>query len=257
MLFCDGGIYLTAGQIPLWRDKGLLNFILTSADNAIPLCPTCHAQFDRADDPGFIFIPVDLKYFIDYELRDRKSRSINQTKGPTPRTVPTNVEYAAHCASVGLQPPGSTHGVYKRIWLKEFLLNGQLSLEAHGLLEPKAWHGAPLASIRRGIAALGSGRIDRMDDNVINDLQQLRDLYFRNLPANPDTSNLEPDSRKRKRDDADGGDRDRPMGRDDAPRKENNVNSNSTMIGSETWALGPTFTTQLACEQYASILTYT
>jgi hypothetical protein len=47
------------------------------------------------------------------------------------------------------------------------------------------------------------------------------------------------------------------MGRDDAPRKENNVNSNSTMIGSETWALGPTFTTQLACEQYASILTYT
>lgn len=42
--------------------------------NAIPLRPTCHCQFDLASDPGFVFIPTDLQYFIQFELEDRQRR---------------------------------------------------------------------------------------------------------------------------------------------------------------------------------------
>ncbi|KAL1969800.1 hypothetical protein VTN77DRAFT_7309 [Rasamsonia byssochlamydoides] len=51
-------------QARLWDESGLINFSSTSARNAIPLCPTCHNQFDLAADPGFLFIPTDLQYFI-------------------------------------------------------------------------------------------------------------------------------------------------------------------------------------------------
>ncbi|KAL1998337.1 hypothetical protein VTN02DRAFT_6390 [Thermoascus thermophilus] len=45
-------------QVPLWIKWDLISFSLTSVDNAIPLCPTCHANFDQSDDPGFIFMPM-------------------------------------------------------------------------------------------------------------------------------------------------------------------------------------------------------
>jgi hypothetical protein len=46
---------------------------LTSPINAIPLCPLCRTQFDLANDPGFVFFPSDLEFFINFELADRTS----------------------------------------------------------------------------------------------------------------------------------------------------------------------------------------
>lgn len=40
-------------------------------------------------DPGVIFIPTDLQYFIDFELDDRKRRST--TSSVLDRKVPTSV----------------------------------------------------------------------------------------------------------------------------------------------------------------------
>lgn len=51
-----------------------MDFPLASLANAIALCGTCHPQFDYALDPGFVFIPTDLDYFIDFELEDRQRR---------------------------------------------------------------------------------------------------------------------------------------------------------------------------------------
>lgn len=42
-------------QARFWAEKGLINFSLVSAMNAIPLCPLCHYQFDLALDLGFVF----------------------------------------------------------------------------------------------------------------------------------------------------------------------------------------------------------
>lgn len=64
-------INLIVRQVTLRTDMSLLNFSLASADNGILLCPTCHAEFDRFDDPGFIFLPVDIPFFIEFEPQDR------------------------------------------------------------------------------------------------------------------------------------------------------------------------------------------
>ena len=46
------------------------------------------------------------------------------------------------------------------------------------LAAPKPWHGHPLASIRRGIAVLGSARCYALDRSTIDELTILRNLYF-------------------------------------------------------------------------------
>lgn len=42
----------------------------------------------------------------------------------------------------------------------------------------KAWHGDPIASLRRAIGMLGSARIGILDANILRQLHQLQDLYF-------------------------------------------------------------------------------
>jgi hypothetical protein len=56
-------------------------------------------QFDRVDDPGFVFIPTDLQYFIDFELKDSEKRALAAREGNIlPREVPTSTLYSGHIA---------------------------------------------------------------------------------------------------------------------------------------------------------------
>lgn len=201
MLFCYDSINLTVRQIPLWPDISLLNFALTLADNGIPLCPTCHVEFDRSEDPGFIFLPVGIPFFIEFELEEREIRAIAERDGNIiRREVPTKTMYVDHLIRQQRLPEGSTAGLYRPILLRPYLLGGRGSLEDVGLLQTKQWHGAPMAYLRRGILALGSGRICTVDETTVKDLQRLQDLYFRAQPSSPcltDTP-LNVSSRKRK-----------------------------------------------------------
>jgi hypothetical protein len=64
-------------------------------------------QFDRVDDPGFVFIPTDLQYFIDFELKDSEKRALAAREGNIlPREVPTSTLYS------GISP--SARGVRTR-----------------------------------------------------------------------------------------------------------------------------------------------
>ncbi|KAL4811303.1 hypothetical protein BDV18DRAFT_155908 [Aspergillus unguis] len=117
-------------QIEYWNRAGLINFSLESFDNGIPLCPNCHTQFDRSDDPGFVFLPVDLKYFIDFELQDRDRRAAaERDEAVTRREVPTNAMYLEHLVREGLAPEGSSQGLHQRVFLKHYFLAGPVDLE--------------------------------------------------------------------------------------------------------------------------------
>lgn len=41
-------------QVGLWSALGLINFSLTSHENGIPLCPTCHREFGLSLDPRVV-----------------------------------------------------------------------------------------------------------------------------------------------------------------------------------------------------------
>lgn len=127
MLFCYSVINLTVRQIP-WSDMSLLNFALTSADNGTPLCPTCHVEFDRSEDPGFIFLPVDIPFFIDSELKDRERRALAERDGNViRRKVPTKTMYVDRLIRQQRLPEGSTAGLYRPMFLRPYLLDGRAS----------------------------------------------------------------------------------------------------------------------------------
>jgi HNH endonuclease len=61
--------------------------------NVILLCANCHTEFDDSI-PGFIDLPTNLDFFIEYEERDYESR-INAARDgeELERSVPNAIEY--------------------------------------------------------------------------------------------------------------------------------------------------------------------
>ncbi|KLJ07253.1 hypothetical protein EMPG_17263 [Blastomyces silverae] len=169
-------------QLQLWYNANLIDFDLTSVENGIALCPTCHAEFDRTADPGFVLLPVDLQYFIDVELDHRQEKKVALKIGKdvdVRRRVPTAVEYKVHQYNDGRVPANASGGLYRPIFLKNYLLGGCLpSNILNALSAPKQWHGAPVATLRRSMLVLGSGRIQSLDAETRSQLELLRNLYF-------------------------------------------------------------------------------
>jgi hypothetical protein len=93
-------------------------------------------------DPGWVFFPADLKYFIRFEEHDYNRRLEAAKKGErVPRECPTGQMYREHQGSDGL---------YKRVFLRPFL-SPLINLPN----TPLPWEGAPLVAIRRAILCLG------------------------------------------------------------------------------------------------------
>ena len=60
-------------QVQIWKEAALFNSDIDfkSTANGIALCAGCHRKFDNAVDPGFVFFPTDLQFFIDFEIIDQ------------------------------------------------------------------------------------------------------------------------------------------------------------------------------------------
>lgn len=176
----------------MWEQAGLFqSFTYNQAANAISLCPTCHVEFDLSLDPGYVFFPTDLKFFIEFEIEDRERRRIAAHSGqPIKRRVPTAREYLLHQQKTGVVSSESIGGLYRRVFLRNFLHSGHFPDLVRSLATPKPWHGEPLASIRRVMGALGSPRQYVLDITIRNDLEQLRDLYFGGEPQYHDEAFL-------------------------------------------------------------------
>jgi hypothetical protein len=170
---------LVSLKIPRLDQRGMINFDLKSTDNAAALCPSCHRQYDVAIDPGWVFFPSDLKYFIRFEEADYKRRREEGGQGrPSHRQCPTAQMYRDHQAQ--LLPTDSPGGLYRRVVLKPFF--SPLAPPPDAFSEPKAWHGAPTAALRRAVAALGSIDVTSIDSRSRADLRRLQELYGRGDP---------------------------------------------------------------------------
>lgn len=143
-------------------------------------------------------MPIDLQYFVEFELRDRERRS---TDGSLRRQVPTSSMYKAHLLREGKIPAGASSGLYRRIFLKDYVFaDFGISAEALGITTQKPWHGAPIAIFPRAFHALASFRIFVLEKETICQLRRLHDLYF--WPSEDNRVNLTsrrfpPDSQSR------------------------------------------------------------
>ncbi|KAI9375053.1 hypothetical protein BJX61DRAFT_209620 [Aspergillus egyptiacus] len=144
---------------PILMSRGLINFHLASEMNRVALCPNCHSNFDDHCDPKLIFYPVDIRFFIRYELRDR----IRRQKDGSPRRVPTARQYADWAGSL-----------YQRIFFDVRATN------IPRIVEPAQWGGAPLASFRRVFGMMGSPRARGIPKQDREDLRVLWELYYGN-----------------------------------------------------------------------------
>ncbi|KAJ5922415.1 hypothetical protein N7516_010118 [Penicillium verrucosum] len=265
------------GQVSCWIEAGLVPFSLKAVTNCIQLCPTCHAAFDRADDPRWVFLPTDLNFFIRYELEDQRRRA--QADPPSTRIVPTAKDYRDHHTSKGLVPDDAIGGLYRGYYLKNFLCDGRLPIDfLRVLTAPKPWHGHPLAAIRRGIAILGSARCHALDQATIDELTMLRDLYFddKNLihPHLVQLYHIPPAGDKRKRTDEDT-DNETDHHDEKRPKLATYADNNRTvqdvvnsqdpqatvsdtvqtdLYASTEWVLGPSATGNDAIDRFAPLL---
>ncbi|KAF3930097.1 hypothetical protein ABW19_dt0206002 [Dactylella cylindrospora] len=146
---------------------------LHDINNAIPLCVTCHDPFD-AKRPGFIILPIDLPWFLDFERADFNDRQRLLREGKSRRRiVPTGQMYRAHLEREGklaafpsaggkgvnravineCQDQGGLYEVYVRT---DHLTNHWDDREILGLFfSGKIWHGSPTALILHAARVLG------------------------------------------------------------------------------------------------------
>ena len=203
--------WLISSKASLWKQASLFPFSYKAVTNCIPLCPQCHRAFDRSEDPCYVFLPSDLQFFIKWETNDQQRRS--QGISPSHRIVPGVEEYHNHQLSQNLISNDANGGLYCGYFLKDYLYNGCLPTDfIRTLAGPKPWHGHPLATIRRGIAILGSARCYVLGESTVNQLTTLRHLYFNDpIIVDQKLSGLYrtlPLAHKRKRDDDDTEDQD-------------------------------------------------
>ncbi|KAL2013452.1 hypothetical protein VTN00DRAFT_977 [Thermoascus crustaceus] len=131
---------------------------------------------------GFLY-PTDLKFFIEFECEDRERRRRERAEGRVPiKKIPDAATYLSRQVTEGLVPVGSIGELYTPIFLKQFYVDLPPDLQKPVYEYPsreRPWHGAPIAALRKAIAALGSLRAEVSSDDTFQDLQLLHDLYFR------------------------------------------------------------------------------
>jgi hypothetical protein len=127
---------------------------LGDEDNATGLCPTCHRNFDAPFDPGFVFLPEDLDYFVRFEKADQTRR--RQEKAAhgiqLARLVPNAERYRLQQEQDGKVGSDAVGGQYRRYILQDFLPQGLREILHSSTRE---WHGSPAAAIQRGIRIVG------------------------------------------------------------------------------------------------------
>ncbi|KAF4767498.1 hypothetical protein N7455_011556 [Penicillium solitum] len=102
-------------QIPAWEQARLFTFNYKNTHNTIPLCGSCHTEFDMSLDPGYVFPPTDIQYFVDFKRWGRARRKQIETDTGVPisslsRQVPTSVDYKQHAIDSNLISPTAIGG---------------------------------------------------------------------------------------------------------------------------------------------------
>lgn len=154
------------------QDKNRLNLEdIHHKDNAIQLCVACHRNYDNSY-PAWVFIPVDIEYFIRFENDDylRRTRIARPGQSFPARQVPSVQQY--------LQRGGLYRAYLQRNYffrhpgLAHVLKPGPSPVQQG----PMRWHGDPLAALSRGIKMMGVAP-SIFSTDVRNSLLNLSVLY--------------------------------------------------------------------------------
>ncbi|KAJ9655423.1 hypothetical protein H2198_005727 [Neophaeococcomyces mojaviensis] len=176
--------------------KGMMTFgALGDFRNAIVLCGGCHNHFDRTSSTGWVFLPTDLDWFIEWEERDFANRKqvFEETGRTIQRTYPNEMDYEHRMRAAGLlfdPDDGMCRGGFYHSYILENMFAPRLmaALKEDGMTVPgvlpggpKRWHGAPMAAINRGFVAIGTSEV-KLPDKEWDSLHKLQRLYRRELP---------------------------------------------------------------------------
>ncbi|MCJ1471019.1 hypothetical protein MMC07_009667, partial [Pseudocyphellaria aurata] len=170
--------------------KGMMTFgALGDYRNIAVLCGSCHIQFDRTSNSGWVFLPTKMKWFIKWEEEDYKKRLdiFEKTKKVVERIYPDEEDYERYMRKTGqLGDPDDgliRGGLYYSYILEEMFRPVMMeALKERGMRVPgvmpggpKRWHGAPMAAINRGFVVTGAPemKLPRKDqDNAQSALDQ-------------------------------------------------------------------------------------
>jgi hypothetical protein len=140
--------------------------------------------------PGFIIVPSDLEYFIEYERIDYSRRlELLQYGYIAGRSVPSTADYRQHQVRNGTVREDECGGMYQRIILRNFFSPFEYPPSScpspvPPRLPPRSWHGAPLAPLLRTFMVHGSPVVgmEKVSVQTRQLLRTLQDLYIRPDP---------------------------------------------------------------------------
>lgn len=153
-------------------------------ENAMPLCPQCQDAFDESSTLGWVFVPTDLKFFLDFEREDfeRRTEALKTTGSRSGRICPSSLQYQVH------QEQELERGVCGGLYMSYVLRHYFYRLEGYPEIKPgaspfinnpKSWHGDPMASLEKAFKASGQ-QPNVFPQEVKSTLRELLDLYCEN-----------------------------------------------------------------------------
>lgn len=125
-------------------------------------------MFNDNLNPGWLFYPSDLVFFIDFEIADRQAR----VTAPRPRRVPNSKMYLKHQKYTSAVPQNTELPLYTR-----HALSPEMACNLRQINGEKGWHVHPIAAIRNAWRALGTLRGNRIPSQDRTKLSYLLDLY--------------------------------------------------------------------------------
>lgn len=137
---------------------------LSSVDNAIPLCGSCHNQYDEIWKPGLMIVPTNIQYFHEVEMIHQQ---MLMNGSASTRIPPSIIDYAARCSEES--------GTYQCYVLHDWLGDDSIISQIGKYFGPKQWHGDPLAILHRAFRHVACTR--GLPRPLVVELRQLQDLY--------------------------------------------------------------------------------
>ncbi|RMJ22586.1 hypothetical protein PHISP_06550 [Aspergillus sp. HF37] len=210
-------------------------------------------------DPGWIFYPANLEYFIAYEERNYELRVAEASRGiQRNRSCPTATDYATAQQQSGRISANAVGGLYRRVFLRRL----HPHIPPNDLAQEKSWFGAPIAALRRAIHATGSFRVTAFRPEDLSQLRTLQALYARpdpdlSSPISPpipraavpsaDTRDDRPPSKKRCLPSG-------SLAEDNASEtRYDQTRESSHSKDVHDWVLGPRMSTEEIVSRYASV----
>ncbi|KAL8724768.1 MAG: hypothetical protein Q9166_007762 [cf. Caloplaca sp. 2 TL-2023] len=163
-----------------FKALGRLNLVhLHEKGNGIPLCGSCHPQFDDTSVTGFVLIPEDLQYFLREERRDmvKREKRFGRDGFVLRRQSPTAADYRDYQADEQLVGDGDHGGRYDSYVLEEYGPVGPNGpfFKTGRFVKGKVWHGDPMATLAKAFKALGD-----YSEYLPDTLLELSRLYQKN-----------------------------------------------------------------------------